>query len=51
MNHVATEASNTMLWLAVGLFVATYAAIISERVNRAIVALLGACLKIGRAHV
>jgi Na+/H+ antiporter NhaD/arsenite permease-like protein len=35
-----------MLWLAVGLFVATYAAIISERVNRAIVALLGAGLMI-----
>ena len=38
--------SNTMLWLAVSLFVATYAAIISERVNRAIVALLGAGLMI-----
>jgi Na+/H+ antiporter NhaD/arsenite permease-like protein len=44
MNHVTTEASNTMLWLAVGLFVLTYAAIISERVNRAIIALLGAGL-------
>jgi len=29
------------LWLATGIFVATYAIIISERVNRAIVALLG----------
>lgn len=46
MNHVTSAASNTMLWLAVGLFVATYAAIISERVNRAIVALLGAGLMI-----
>lgn len=44
MNHAAASASDTMLWLAVGLFVLTYAAIISERVNRAIIALLGACL-------
>jgi len=34
------------LWLATGLFVAIYAVIISERLNRAIVALLGACLMI-----
>lgn len=46
MNHVTSAASNTMLWLAVGLFVVTYAAIISERVNRAIIALLGAGLMI-----
>ena len=46
MNHVASTTSNSMLWLAVALFVATYAAIISERVNRAIVALLGAGLMI-----
>lgn len=46
MNHVTSAVSNSMLWLAVGLFVATYAAIISERVNRAIVALLGAGLMI-----
>ena len=47
MNHAAAAASSSpMLWLAVGLFVATYAAIISERVNRAIVALLGAGLMI-----
>ncbi len=46
MTHVAAAANNSMLWLAVGLFVATYAAIISERVNRAIVALLGAGLMI-----
>ena len=47
MNHVAAAASSSsMLWLALGLFVATYTAIISERVNRAIVALLGAGLMI-----
>jgi len=46
MNHAITATGNVMLWLAVGLFVATYAAIISERVNRAIVALLGAGLMI-----
>lgn len=46
MNHATAAVSSTMLWLAVGLFVATYAAIISERVNRAIVALLGAGLMI-----
>ena len=34
------------LWLATGIFVATYAIIISERVNRAIVALLGGGLMI-----
>ena len=34
------------LWLATGLFLAIYAVIISERLNRAIVALLGACLMI-----
>ena len=34
------------LWVAVVLFVATYAAIISERLNRAIVALLGGSLMI-----
>ncbi len=37
---------NGMLWLATGLFVATYAAIISERLNRAIIALLGGGLMI-----
>lgn len=37
---------NGMLWLATGLFVATYAAIISDRLNRAIIALLGGGLMI-----
>jgi Na+/H+ antiporter NhaD/arsenite permease-like protein len=46
MNHATSAVSSSMLWLAVGLFVATYAAIISEKVNRAIVALLGAGLMI-----
>lgn len=46
MNSAFPAAENGMLWLAVGLFVATYAAIISERVNRAIVALLGGGLMI-----
>ncbi len=34
------------LWLATGIFIATYAVIISERINRAIVALLGGGLMI-----
>lgn len=34
------------MWLAAGLLAATYAAVISERINRAVVALLGACLMI-----
>ncbi|MBZ0093653.1 MAG: ArsB/NhaD family transporter [Sulfuricellaceae bacterium] len=34
------------LWIAAGLFVATYAVVVSERINRAIVALLGAGLMI-----
>lgn len=34
------------LWLASGIFIATYAVIISEKINRAIVALLGAALMI-----
>lgn len=46
MNNALPAAGDGMLWLAVGLFVATYAAIISERVNRAIVALLGGGLMI-----
>lgn len=34
------------VWLAAGLLLATYAAVISERINRAVAALLGACLMI-----
>ncbi len=34
------------MWLAAALLAATYAAVISERINRAVVALLGACLMI-----
>lgn len=34
------------MWVAGGLLVLTYAAVVSERVNRAVVALLGACLMI-----
>ncbi len=34
------------LWLASGIFIATYAVIISEKINRAIIALLGAALMI-----
>lgn len=36
----------TMMWTAVGLLVATYAAVMSEKINRSIVALLGAILMI-----
>ena len=46
MNHALPMVSSGMLWLAVVLFVATYAVIISERINRAIVALLGSGLMI-----
>jgi Na+/H+ antiporter NhaD/arsenite permease-like protein len=38
--------SDGLFWLATALFVGTYAAIISEKVNRAIVSLLGASLMI-----
>ncbi len=49
--HGETQAIHTLfglnpLWLASGIFVATYAVIISERINRAIVALLGGGLMI-----
>jgi Na+/H+ antiporter NhaD/arsenite permease-like protein len=35
------------LWLATGLLIATYAAVVLDRINRAIVALLGAGLMVG----
>jgi Na+/H+ antiporter NhaD/arsenite permease-like protein len=34
------------IWVASSLLVATYAAVISEKINRAVIALLGACLMI-----
>ena len=40
-----TPAMNAML-IAVGVLVATYAAVMSEKINRSIVALLGALLMI-----
>ncbi|MGE5339204.1 MAG: ArsB/NhaD family transporter [Gemmatimonadota bacterium] len=51
MHGQATQAASAIfglnpLWIAVALFVATYALIMSEKVNRAILALLGAGLLI-----
>ncbi|EKN64205.1 ArsB/NhaD family transporter [Schinkia azotoformans] len=48
MEHsVAQEISNFQIYLAVIIFLATYAFIITEKINRAVVALLGAILMIG----
>lgn len=44
--HIQTLFGIDPMWLATALFVATYAVIISERLNRAIVALLGGGLMI-----
>ncbi len=40
------SAGGGQMWLAAGILVATYAAVISERINRAVAALLGACLMV-----
>ncbi|MBL8666892.1 MAG: hypothetical protein JNM48_05470, partial [Rhodospirillales bacterium] len=42
----AEAASMTMMWTAVGVLALTYAVVMSEKVNRSIVALLGALLMI-----
>lgn len=48
MEHsVAHEVSNFQIYLAVIIFLVTYAFIITEKINRAIIALLGAILMIG----
>ena len=49
MHETATETlfGLSPLWLATSILVLTYAVIISERFNRAIVALIGAALVIG----
>jgi len=39
---VTTEVSNMQYYLAIAIFLATYAIIISEKINRAVIALLGA---------
>ncbi|HEX9594210.1 MAG TPA: ArsB/NhaD family transporter [bacterium] len=44
--HVATEASATIYWLATAIFVLAYAVIVSEKVHKTKVALLGAALMI-----
>ncbi len=50
--HAATEAvhtvdwSSTSVWLAIGLFISTYALILTERINRAVLAVLGSGLMI-----
>jgi len=46
-NSIQTVLGLSPLWLATSILVVTYAVIISERFNRAIVALLGAVLVIG----
>lgn len=47
MMHFSTEvAASPQMWLAVSLFVITYAVVMSERVNRAIVSLVAAGLMI-----
>ena len=46
-NSIQTAFGLSPLWLATSILVLTYAVIISERFNRAIVALLGAALAIG----
>jgi len=46
-NSIQTAFGLSPLWLATSILVLTYAVIISERFNRAIVALLGAALVIG----
>ena len=49
MNAAATTSSAfglPAIWVASSLLVATYAAVISERINRAVIALLGASLMI-----
>lgn len=43
---VTTEVSNFQYYLAIAIFLVTYAFIITEKINRAIVALLGAALMI-----
>jgi len=44
--HVATEASATIYWLATAIFVLAYAVIVSEKVHKTKVALVGAALMI-----
>jgi Na+/H+ antiporter NhaD/arsenite permease-like protein len=44
---VTHEVSNFQYYLAIGIFLVTYAIIISEKINRAVIALLGAALMIG----
>ena len=45
--QVATEASATIYWLATAIFVLAYAVIVSEKVHKTKVALVGAALMIG----
>jgi Na+/H+ antiporter NhaD/arsenite permease-like protein len=44
---VTNEVSNFQYYLAIGIFLITYAIIISEKINRAVIALLGAAFMIG----
>ncbi|KYD31019.1 hypothetical protein B4113_2488 [Geobacillus sp. B4113_201601] len=46
MSHSAADVSQFQYYLAIAVFLATYAIIISEKVNRAVIALLGAALMV-----
>lgn len=47
MEHHVAEASTAQIYIAVIIFLVTYAIIITEKLNRAVIALLGAILMIG----
>ncbi len=47
MEHHVAEASTAQIYIAVIIFLVTYAIIITEKINRAVIALLGAILMIG----
>ncbi|MCF6092754.1 ArsB/NhaD family transporter [Microaerobacter geothermalis] len=46
MEQTVTEISSLQVYIAIGIFLATYAFIITEKINRAVVALLGAVIMV-----
>lgn len=47
MEHSVADASQMQIYIAIIVFIATYAIIITEKVNRAVIALAGAVLMVG----